>query len=124
MKKVIVVLVFSFFALSPIITFAQATLPSQVQFGGYSVWSLPCTCTGGLYSVHFFLPLYLNSKTPSSGALTVPTLLKYPNFRSRAAAWFLGKYTPGPGGCWMAAVPSCVLYPTLGTVSASSGSSK
>jgi hypothetical protein len=110
MKKLAIVLVF---ILSPLVTQASVGL----GFGGLVSFSLPCTCSGGLWV--WFTPLYLNSPVPVSGALyyapyhTIP--YSWYEF-GMPLTWELGTFTPGVQECYIVVAAGCAPLPTLGTM--------
>ena len=117
MKKLAIVLVF---ILSPLVTQASVGL----GFGGLVSFSLPCTCSGGLWV--WFTPLYLNSPVPVSGALyyapyhTIP--YSWYEF-GMPLTWELGTFTPGVQECYIVVAAGCAPLPTLGTMYMSGTSS-
>jgi len=90
------------------------------SFGGYNLWSVPCTCSAGTVWYVWFAPLYLNSLVPMAGPMAVgvpPSTLWYANYDATVpTTWSLGKYMPGVQSCWQPAGYTCVAWPVIGHV--------
>ena len=115
MKKFIIICLF---------LFSMAMVPKSANaaifgFGGYNVFAVPCTCTGGTVWYVWYAPLLFNS-VPVTGALAVgipPVGLWYSDYKPLVpGSWSLGKYFPGVQACWQYAGTTCVVWPTLGYV--------
>ncbi len=115
-KLLISILLFSSFFLStPSVSHAQ--LPG---FGGFTIFDIPCTCSGTLYV--WYTPLWLGGILLSGPMVYSPfsTLLFAYYMIGVPGTWALGNYVPAAPSCWMI-VPAptgvaCIPWPAIGTM--------
>jgi hypothetical protein len=93
----------------PITIFAQTGL--GVQFGGYVVSVLPCTCSASFLVI--YIPLYPLAIPHVTNSLTLtPATFRYAYQQFLAipvpTSWHLGKYAPGVQACLIGVPPGCV----------------
>jgi len=92
-----------------------------LPFGGYVLFSIPCTCSPSF--LVFLSPAFINSNVPSFGILTwtpgISIPYKYHISPPAPTSWVLGDYAPGPTACMWVYGPSCAPppVPTMGTIS-------
>jgi hypothetical protein len=96
---------------------ANALIPPLVQFGGYSVATVPCTCSIAEWG--FFAPLYVVGAVPLAGPLvyfpagTIP----FPYFLlTIPAVPHLGSFIPAVQACWEYAGFFCFPLPSYGVM--------
>jgi hypothetical protein len=87
----------------------------NLQFGGYTSFSVPCTCSIGMIIV--FTPFFTGFGTSPTGALYFqpPYSVPYAYFNIGVpTTWALGAYTPNPAAgaaCLVGAPPACTPAP-------------
>jgi len=85
-----------------------------LPFGGFVIFTLPCTCSANLWI--WFAPLS-PLPLPKTGPLVYQpgyTTL-YGNFAIGVpATWHLGSYIPGVQTCWVYVGKACVVLPNYG----------
>lgn len=107
------------FAVTPLTSLAFAS-PAD---GGLDVLAVPCTCIPAPTTWNVFVPLYVNSVVPTSGALLfVFGTEGYEYYIVHPGAWQLGIFIPG-AQCLIGFPPFCFPLPSLGAISPLSGSS-
>ena len=91
-----------------------------VSFGGYTIWSVPCVCSGAAVWYTWFFPLYINSGIPLAGPLAVgipPTAMWFKWYDPLIpTTWSLGKFMPWVQSCWQPAPTGCYPWPVYGHV--------
>jgi len=91
-----------------------------VSFGAYTVWSVPCTCSGAAVWYTWQFPLFINSPIPLTGPLAMglpPTALWYKYYDPIVpTTWSLGKFMPGVQSCWQPIGTGCAPWPVIGHV--------
>lgn len=121
MKKTFIAFIIIFFLVSLLVlpTRSSAQVPG-LPFGGLVSFSLPCTCSGGLWV--WFTPLYLGGPAVLSGPLVYSpfsTMLYAFYMIGVPGTWHLGSYVPGAQACWIIAPPpavGCVPLPSVGVM--------
>jgi hypothetical protein len=101
-----------------LMTFPMAVSAFSLPFGGYNVFSAPCTCSPTVVYVWYwpFLPLSPVAGAPMAVAIP-PTGIWYQNYDPvLPTTWSLGKYFPGVQGCWQYAGTACYPWPVVGYV--------
>ncbi len=88
-----------------------------LPFGGYVIFSIPCTCSAGLavFMAPFFPGVGNGVPVPFGALLYQPGISKlfaYYNI-GVPTTWHLGNYTPG-GACLIGVPPACVPIPVVG----------
>lgn len=105
-------LVFSF-AFMPLK--ANALIPPLLGFSGYSVFTLPCTCSVSLWGI--FAPLWLTSVTPIVAPMVYApwATFPFPYFLFTVPLTpHIGAFIPAVQACWEYAVFFCFPLPSIG----------
>lgn len=118
LKKKFLILVIIVLMVVPVISFATGvgTFVPGLPFGGFVIFTLPCTCSKSLWI--FFDPLHITGKTIVGPLIYQPgyTTL-YGDFAIGVpSTWHLGSYKPivGNGVCWMYVGKACVVMKNFG----------
>ncbi len=116
MKYYITVLVISFALFFP--NKSNAVVP--VPFGGYNVWSVPCTCSAGVVWYVWYAPLFLDMGVPMAGPMAVgvpPSSYWFLDYDPIVpTTWSLGMFVAGVQSCWQPGPTVCIPWPVLGHV--------
>jgi len=91
------------------------TLP----FGGYVLFSIPCTCNPGSLWI-FYAPFFNGTSIPTPGALVYTPFIStlYREFLPGVpTTWELGTYIPGAQSCLVGIPPAvCAPLPAVGVI--------
>ncbi len=117
MKNTLTLILIALF-LFPVFSYAVGISSVSIPFGGHSKVVVPCTCSFGVWIQ--YTPFFMGGKMLPVGALTYrpPKPSKpYAYFTAGLPGiWYLGKYLPTPGTCWVGVAPYCVPLPDYGVI--------
>ncbi len=95
---------------------AFATVPPLLDFGGFALFTVPCTCSATEW--HWFAPLFLAAVPVTGPMVYVPyATVPFANYTPYLPGIeYKGAYMPGVQACWQYAGVTCVPMPAVGAM--------